>query len=220
MSPYSLEKIFGNFSGTRGIKGTETMKYYWLIADPEASFANWILWRHRDKTGKTLRPRYAKFQCPSCKKLDELAAVKSGIDEDVVIKGRNDITRTFDHFLVVKEKVVRVFEALSVEGIRWQPLPGGKFNLVLPRRLIHVRDEEAVYRTYRPCKRCGRPRDRKGIPVLRQLALPKKPFDAGMLWPEAESHYGRSFRFIISETIFDALHKARVRGLRWCQEIT
>src|SRR4051812_41494729 len=106
------------------------MHYYWLIADPDPSFANWILWRYADIAGKTLRLRYATFQCPNCKKVDELAAVKAGIDEDVEIKSRSDITTTFDHFLVVKEKVVRVFESLSVKGIRWQPLPGGKFYLV------------------------------------------------------------------------------------------
>jgi hypothetical protein len=61
-----------------------------------------------------------------------------------------------------------------------EPFSARATHPVLLRRLIEVRQVDVTSRTYGYCKACGRPRERKGIPVFNQLKL---LIGGSILWP-------------------------------------
>ena len=74
------------------------MKYFWL-APKDQRHNNWII--YRENRNLTLREGYRGLACAGCHKVDEEAAIQSGIDADVKIRSRSDILEPDDGFLAV-----------------------------------------------------------------------------------------------------------------------
>lgn len=191
------------------------MNYFWLLCDRDPSFANWVLYERDPDKPLTLRSRYRRFQCSKCKKVDELAAIKSGLDNNVVIRSRKDITRAYDDWIVVNQKAKAVLDSLAVTGVALLPLPDGKRYILLPKLRVQVVDmsSPSAMRVYGPeCPACGRARERKGCPALKRLKLPKRGFDIRLLWPPLEHYRGHHQMFLVGRPIVDAIRKQGLKG--------
>jgi hypothetical protein len=190
------------------------MKYYWLVSEINEGHANWVLFHHEPKL--RLRERYKKFQCSKCGKVDELKAIKSGFEDDVVIKSRTAVTRSYEKLIVVKANVVSLLKRLKVRGVKCEPLPDGKLFVWSPVRQVEVRDPaNPGIRIYRPCAACKRPREATGLPALNMLKLPKRGFDIGLPTPSPESYYTRHFFFLVGEPIVEAFQDEGIRGCKF-----
>jgi hypothetical protein len=191
----------------------KNMSWYWLLCDSVVADHNWVL---RDASGRVrLRERYEKFQCPSCKKVDELAALRSGIDADVQMRARFDMFATCEDMICVNQKVVSLFKTHKLTGVRFIPLPGDAYFLMYPTRLLEVTDiSSSGMRLFKPCKLCKRPRELKCFPACGSLTLPTRSSQIGMLWPALETITGRSFFFVVSERVREIIQKEAVRGSR------
>lgn len=184
----------------------------WVFCDENERFANWILFENTK--ARKLRDRYKQFQCPRCKKVDELAALASGIDEDVVIKFKTDFTRSYDGLICISQRIAELFSAEGVKGASRIPIPNGDAFILFPRKLTTVKDiANSGMKATKPCTVCGRPRERKSWPAKRSLTFPARGFDIAALDPCLESYYGRQDLFVMSEVLASVLTKAKATGM-------
>ena len=188
-------------------------RWYWLFCDSVVDDRNWILYSFLDRV--RLRDRYIDFQCKKCKKVDEVAALRSGIADNIELRSRYDLFRSQDDVLCASARVVEAFRKHRISGISRLSMPCGKYFVMLPQRRAEVTDcSSAGMRVFRPCESCGRPRELKGKPCRAQVTLPARSTQCAMLWPSLETTRGRSFSLIISELTRNVLVDARFRSPR------
>jgi hypothetical protein len=191
-----------------------TKKNYWMFCDWDPSFANWILYESTPK--RILRERYIPYQCQRCQKVDELAAVGNGVDDDVKIRSRRPITRSYDNFFCISSNFLPSIEGLIEHDVKLVPTPDNRFWVIVPRRFAKVRRiAESGMRVIKPCPQCQRPRECKCWPVRSALVLPRRPFHICFLWPSLETTQGRSFLPIVSEQFASVVRNKRIPGIRF-----
>ncbi|GBD36348.1 hypothetical protein HRbin36_01471 [bacterium HR36] len=96
--------------------------YYWLVLK---DLNNRILYNESLESGVVLRPRYAGMRCPSCRKLDEIAAITlNGVDPDVRIRAKSDYLSTADEFICLSKRAYEIVIDHEICGWTFVPLPG------------------------------------------------------------------------------------------------
>ncbi|MFN7139360.1 MAG: hypothetical protein ACK4UN_08485 [Limisphaerales bacterium] len=138
---------------------------------------NWLT-RVIDKDGDGYGARFQFLEafCPKCYGLDEDAVFATGWAQTFVrIRPRKErnILKTDDHFLCVRESLLRAFVQAGVRGFEHKPLPGADWHVlrVTNRRTF----DPNVYRTPEAaCKVCNRVAHYGSVRLEREIDLPKE----------------------------------------------
>jgi len=151
------------------------MKWFGLSPDDQY-YNNWILFREDDDDGIVMRDRYRNDACVMCGKLDEYAAVRSGIDDDVVIRAKidshdfvcvstraqelddnTDFVGTSDDFICFSTRAQELVRAEGILGLGFVPLPDQRYSIAIPTMSVEVNLDLAGMRFFEvDPKKCGR----------------------------------------------------------------
>lgn len=189
------------------------MDYFWL-STRGCSFDCLLLFDSR-KDNLTLFSRYSQFVCPECNKVDELAAIRTGLDPSVRVRSRFDLTETGDGFFCVSDKLANLIKSHHLSGVKTMPIPGGRFHALIPTRFLNVNVAQSGMRIVnkKVCSLCKRPRESVGLPSARAIAWPKRTFEFGHPWPTLESRISRHFFFIIGGKTAKLFERSGIFGL-------
>lgn len=192
------------------------MKYYDLC--PHSSRAvNWILFRDQmPEDIIEVRPLYADMACPRCRKLDERAAIRRGIEPQVRIKASKDFTITDDNFNCLSRRAQDVLETAGVKGLGCIKMPGDKkYSIIMPECVVKV-DRECWSKCFeygKPCEECGRPSEMTGLPSLECFTPPEDPWMVFTTDLVQDSGYAASQAVYVSEVVRDVIKRLKLSGL-------
>jgi hypothetical protein len=188
------------------------VKLYNLIP-VDSYFDNW-LFRYEDTAG-FLRPRamYADLLCPVCRKLDEIAAIKRGIDPAVTIKSRCDVIELTDGLIATSGRATAAFQNQGIKGLRFIQIPGGNHSVVWPEVLVRTDLNTAGFQFGPKCRACGRHREVCVGPLAQSLTIPEDPMVvfASEVWNE--DLIGRVLWLFAQEPVINALAGKGLSGL-------
>lgn len=190
------------------------IKYYPLIpSDPTLSqFALFALPRNGPLQAK---PKYSQFVCPSCGKLAELEALRSGVSLRLRKNYARDFNETADSCVVVSSAVRAIFETCNVKTVEYVETTGGQpFYILVPHVTVSFSDTAELRRSFLRCEQCGRHRESKGVPSPLNWRLPDRVATVAMSGETFESTWWQPIWFA-SEDVYDALKSADVKGLDW-----
>lgn len=212
------------------------MKWYKLVPKDQHR-NNWILFRDVDDKPIHLRERYRRAACQSCGKLDEYAAVRSGIDDDVRIAATSDVVGTDDDFLCFSEKSRQILDGLGVQGLDFVPLSGQRYSIAIPRMFVEVDVHKSGMQFFRQCMSCGRFGETSGGPGLAALGVidtpeaamlrahrPQPLYDVSLSLPDdplhifeprvlSESSFGRRAALHVSDVVRKTFVETKVTGV-------
>lgn len=188
-------------------------RFEWALP-VHARHKTWILYRYNVESGRSLRERYAGLPCQGCGKFDEIAAVRSGIDRDVVFPVELDYFNTDDGFACVGSRLRDYLETRQVQGCEFLELPGDpRYSLCLPAVEIPVDRDLCEMWSYHECELCGRARETTGNPNLASMAA-TLPARNALVFPNVriEERLGRSMLPLFTGDLADALRSSEFRG--------
>ena len=192
------------------------MMYYDLTPGGNPA-QTWLFRRIDPEAGLVLRDRYAAAAFPRCKKLDEFAALQSGIDPAARIRTKKDVCASAEWMLCAAERFQEVVAAEGVGGLEFLPLPGSPgMAVVLPRRRVPVRRDACGMRFVgTPCAACGRHREVLHTPTLASMDLPADPMEVFMPDVLPETVDGRMACFFATDRVAEVLKKHKLTGFDW-----
>jgi len=210
--------------------GDTKYDWFWLSSRDQAS-NNWIL---NENSFLSLRPRYRRFCCLGCSKVDEDAALQSGLD-DIAIQSRCDIFHSSDGVLCFSERARDVFASNGIQGVAFLPLPTPnkrKHEVALPTIVSPVNREKSGFQwTDYPqepqpgldnsdvfCPLCHRPRKGTYVgPFLDSMVLPENPFCVTTPSISPETWHGKTYWILVSSVVKDILVKSRMLGIEFSE---
>ena len=189
------------------------MRLYNLVP-ADSPVNDWLFW-YEDDAG-FLRPRqsYADLVCRACGKLDEIAAIKRGIDPGVTIKSRRDIIELSDGQIAVSGRAREVFQHAGIKGLRFIQIPNGNRTVLWPDVRVRTDPNTAGFEFVDPkCYACGRYREICVGPLSCSLTVPDDPMVvfASEVWNE--NIRGRVLWLFAQRPVVDSLRKRRLSGL-------
>jgi len=149
-----------------------------------------------------------------CGKLDEVDAIKRGIDPNITIRSKRDFIGTTDGFKVVTRRAVEAFREDGIKGLRFIPLPDQKHFVPWPEMRVKTDLSKAGFEYVGPkCGRCGRYRGAYVGPFAISLTVPDDPMVvfASEIWNE--DGRGRVLWLFAQEPVAKALKLKRLTGL-------
>ena len=190
------------------------MKYYWL-APKDQRVNNWILHREHSITGVELREQYRGLRCEKCNKLDELAALELGIDDQTRIRSRSDYLITDDGFICVSNLTRHVIETNGVHGVYFRILSDDRYAIALPIELAKTNREIAGMEFYRQCLSCGRYRETCLFPTIASIETPSSTL--AVICPEIkfEGTIGRKFWYLATQDIVKIFRANKISGVEY-----
>ena len=168
--------------------------------------------------GLQLRPRYAGLACRACGKFDEYAALDLGIDDDVKVSSRRDLTWTFDFCHVAGPRFREVYERAGCQGLAFIPLPKSRAPLWVIRPMTVAATDPArtqMQLVGEPCAACGRYGETCFSPALASMAIPTDPMVIFSPRLRTEKRNCAMTQLIVSEPVFTLLKEARLTGIDW-----
>lgn len=207
------------------------MKWFWLATRDQAS-NNWILYKD---SFLSLRPRYSRFCCPNCGKVNEDAALLLGFDEDVFLRSHCDIFHSSDGILCFSKRAKDVWQSNNVKGLRFLSLPKPNkrgHEVAVPTITVPVnRDKSGFQWTDYPsetqpepedeevfCLLCRRPRKGAYVgPFLESMALPEDPLCVITPSLSPESLRGKVYWVLVSDVVKDIIQKSRLIGTEFIE---
>lgn len=106
---------------------------------PDSEPGDWMFHYWADGHGNrgprlTVRPQYAMFACPHCKKFPEITVLEHvGIPADFMVHSDWDYIRTADGVICVSQRLVDIIEVNKIHGLRFLTLPGdGRYRIAVP----------------------------------------------------------------------------------------
>ena len=123
----------------------------------------------------TVKPRYARFVCRECMKINHEKVFAEGFDPGLRIRANADLLGSEEGFYCVNERARRVIEINGFQGLSLKPLEGRPWYVVNVARRVRA-DQTAYTYSIEKCTECGRPKDVTGlITFLDQIEAPSKP---------------------------------------------
>ena len=194
--------------------GEVEVKYYLPVPKDRRDFT-WVLYRFQERL--ELRERYLPFRCPECRKVDEIAAIHSGVDADVRVKARADYCLSSDGLILFSERLLQLCQTQGIGGFEPIALPGDpRYVIAFPTCLIKTDAARAGIELHgRVCSMCGRPHETTFLPTLTSLTLPSDPLTLFMseIWSEKGSD--RMCWFHASEKVVGIFKKEKVSGVEY-----
>ena len=185
--------------------------HWWLFDEPNSG--NLIVHSCIDDGPIVLRKRYKRMACPRCGKVDEYAAIRRGIDEDVRLRSRKDITLTADGFICITPRVVEFFREHQFRGIDLLPLPNGKHFVVMPAAWARYDTTSGQIQSRDPCQACGRYSEVWIMPSTRALTFPADMPDIVTLDFRFESKHYSDYLWIFGGHVYKLLRASHFSGV-------
>ena len=190
------------------------LRFYWLYCKDQRH-NNWIL-KYEDASAAIIwRDRYVHMRCGTCGKVDEYAAVRSGIDDDVTIRVRKgtDFFRSSDGLICLSRKAHDVIQDNHIRGFEFVALPDPDYFVVLPTSWIEIEIERCEELTRMgECPDCGRYCETVGCVWFQPSQLPDDPLQVVAPDVPSERVPSRSAQFVISKTVIQIFKEAKLRG--------
>jgi hypothetical protein len=177
--------------------------------------------KSRKNRGRPVHAMYRDMACKRCGKIDELAALRRGVDPSVQVPDGPDMWVSSEWLTVVSVPFLECL--LSVPGVDLEVfrIPStDHFRIIYPRKLFlpdgplplvsPIAPHTAPFKMTRgPCKVCGRP---GGIAIREELyPIPPDTVLAGM---KGEFSYCSTLAIIVSGAVVEALRKGNFSGWR------
>jgi hypothetical protein len=189
------------------------MTFAWIFSD-DNRHNNWIFSNETPNEGRKLRNRYLHLACPQCGKIDELKALRLGIDDDVRIRSRFDYFDSSDNVIIASQPFKDLVEVMGNPDCEFIPLPGdSRYFICLVHTILPCEPNPPGMRFYDQCSECGRFLDTTGGPMLTSLKLPQTPFLLSHPDVQHECRFGRKWFNLASETFIKAFKKSKLKGI-------
>jgi len=159
------------------------MNYFQFFPHDQTQF-NWLIFiAHREPPYLTVMPRYSKYVCPKCKKIDHEKVFEEGFADGLRIRAKGDFFGSDEGFECFSEEVLRIIEESGFTGLLFKPIPGTKWFVINLRRRVEA-DNNAYKWSRNVCDVCNRPKEVTGlITFLSQIRVPQ----------EAKTFFGPTF---------------------------
>lgn len=176
------------------------MEHFYLLSR-EVKYNNWIL--NIETPARHVMPEYSPFVCKRCGKVDEVAAVRSGIRKDLKVRGAVDFLRSSDGLTIFSERARKRLSAIRMSGLDFTPIGVTGYYVAMPNRFIPVDVAASTMKFQRKCPQCNRFRETTGLPSLESMKLPTNP--CHIVAPDVfiERQYSRTFIYIVSSRFRD-----------------
>lgn len=103
---------------------------------------------------------YADLVCPTCRKVNERAALARGVLGEVVVRSRRPILPSDDNFFLLDERARRAFETILPGELDYFPVPSGAYSVACAKSRIEPAETNPGVRfASGRCKACHRPRE-------------------------------------------------------------
>lgn len=188
------------------------MKWQWLYPSKDPSPIDVL---HEDGPDGVcrLRERYQHLACATCGKLDEYAAIRSGISKIALRTKKMDLGYSEDDIYWCSPRFKEVLDTHKVGGLEYVPIHSDHF-LLCPTNIIEV-DTENCGLDFRgqPCTACGRYREVLHSPSINLLPTD----DSQVYYPSlgSESTRGRRNDFMFSSPVIALMRDAKLTGIDW-----
>ena len=187
------------------------MKYYQLSIEdvPLSEF----LFREagESKTNLRFRKLYLDLVCTRCRKLDEIAALRRGIDLDVSFKFARDIMMSSDDQVIVSARFRDMVQSVAPDEIEFYEIPSNcALSVAIPKILISPAEKDDAFNITGKCGLCGRYTE-----ATWGAGIPKIPADCNIVAYRLETHVGMLARWEVNERVAHVLKHSRpkLKGL-------
>jgi hypothetical protein len=106
---------------------------------PDSEPSDWVFYQWIDGDDdrgprRIVRPQYAMFACPRCKKYPEITVLEhAGIPADFILHSQWDYIRTADGVICVSQRSVEILNVNKIRGLRFLTLPGDdRYRIAVP----------------------------------------------------------------------------------------
>lgn len=155
-----------------------------------------------------LRSSYADLTCSGCKRVDTLKALQRGIDESVVLQNRGrDVYGSSEGLRIISDRSVDALRSVT-DAFDCYPIPSAPGYVVpWPHLVISPDPASDAFRMKHPCEKCGR-----YWSVVWGPSPIHPPAGADLGAFAFESNQGVNLAWFGSQRIYDALHRAKLKG--------
>jgi len=176
------------------------MEFYYILSR-EVKYNNWILNLEHPK--RRVMPEYAHLVCDRCGKVDEVAAIRSGIRADIRIRGSVDFLRSSEGLTLFSERARESLKTKQIAGLEFIAVGTSGYYVALPKRFATVNVAVSTMKFQRKCQKCSRFRETTGFPSRDSMKLPRNP--RLIVAPDVflERYYSRTFVYVVSSLVQD-----------------
>ena len=164
------------------------------------------------------RDRYADMKCPKCGKLDELSAIRRGIDDGIKLKTQRDFFPNGDWLCCVSARFQQVYKEEQFTGLDFVEVPGAHGTAVVaPLRRVKTDPARSGMKFLgSPCEICGRHRETLRFPEIAAMDLPPDE-PKGILMPDLlpDKSNGHMFAPVAAEGAIEILKRNKITGIDW-----
>ena len=187
------------------------MKYHGIYCK-DVNTQNWIF-NQDDDDRVWLNPAYRDLQCPKCKKIDEIKAMKRGLVECHIEETKADYFGTHDGMICVSARFKTVLSKIGVKDIDYYPIPrkGREYYVFVPTRRVWAK--RSFFKYGRKCVECGRYKTVYGGPSSLEMKLPDEPNVVCIMDIPPEKEGGIMLAPMAGEDVVKALKAAKLTGI-------
>ena len=187
------------------------MRYYWVY-EKDQRRVNWLIFRETPRGTIVLRDRYQSRACPSCQKLHEIEALRSGIDPDVTVRASADIWQSADGFTLFSKRGVEAVKDNHIQGLEFIPLPEPGYAVAVPRVLVATDAEQCGVEFNHKCSHCGRYGETCLSPTLDSMDLSDDPLTVVASSVPLEKMKTAKTRLLVPNDVMDVFRQAKLTG--------
>lgn len=182
-------------------------------ANPVSEF---VLYRIGSDGRRVLRDEYRSLSCTGCGRVDEFAALRVGVADDVKIRSRKDFVATADWFISVSDRFREILEKERVVGAEFVAIPRASDRFILLPQLAPTEASKSGMKFIgTPCQTCGRYRESIYRPALSAMLIPPDLRSIFMPTVRPEKGTGRMTIAIASGEAARVLEATMITGIDW-----
>lgn len=189
----------------------------WMTKDDQPRNL-WLFTKYSTRLGRRipLLGEYERFQCHRCRKIDEIAALRTGVSPQVRVRAKTDVIGTSEDWTVVSERFRSLVEKHNIAGLEFAQIPASPgFFAVIPTILVPI-DEAGCVKLggsfLGKCEQCGRYGYTTGWPTRSYMQVP----DGELVFftrRVCEGTLGRKCCLYTTETVQRLLEENAITGI-------